>query len=186
MFDKLIETLEDQDWKLYMVVGIAVVVLACLSFGFRAVKNATKETPTQTVVPWTETPDYTPTITQSPTVTLTPTITLTPTKTLTPTPTKRPAEFTATAIKKTQVYMEKYESIARQELINYADNHKGERIKIPGRVLNIIDDRTFQIYIAGSYDAVIVYTKDSFTGLYENHNVEVYGTVNGMYCGTNA
>ncbi len=55
-----------------------------------------------------------------------------------------------------------------------------------GLVFNIIDDYTFQIWLAGSYDAAVIETRETLSGIYKNNFVKVYGTVAGVYEGTNA
>lgn len=128
----------------------------------------------------------TPKIILTSTITLTPTITFTPRPTATKRPTLNVAQITATSVQKTKTFYEQYDTINRQDLVYYAEEHVGEKVQVPGRVFNIIDSHNFQFFIAGSSDAVVVQTRNKYTNLYENDNVVVYGTIEGKWCGTNA
>jgi hypothetical protein len=162
----------------------------------------------------TNTQTLTPTNTNTPTNTPTNTRTPTPTKTDTPTPLP-PATQTALAViaQKTQVMLDAYATqtaraanitataaeISRwatqiapyvqidiRELINYPDNHIGEKVVIKGRVFNIAGDRTFQMYYGWTYDAIYVKTSSKLSQLYEDNYITVYGTIGGEECFSNA
>ena len=123
-----------------------------------------------------------------------------PTSTDTQTPTVSPADIasqtkqavndsrtsTADAIGATATFVADYVTIARGELVSYADKHVLDAVKIQGRVFHIIDDSNFQLFLAGSNDAVYVKTRDPLSGIYENDFVTVYAIVEGYATGTNA
>ena len=90
----------------------------------------------------------------------------------------------ATAARATEIA--RYTQIDYRELINYADAHIGELVWVRGRVFNINSTEEFQMYFAGTYEALYVTTEDPFSGLYENDVITVYGVVGGETCGTNA
>ena len=79
-----------------------------------------------------------------------------------------------------------YKEINWKELNNYPNNHIGEKVIIRGRVFNVVDDTSFQIFYAGTYEAAYITMMDPYTGLYEDSSVVVYGIVMGQGCGTNA
>ena len=79
-----------------------------------------------------------------------------------------------------------YKYIDWRELKSYADNHKGEKVKISIRIFNIVSTSELQGYFAGTYEAVYVSMGYPFSELYENDSITVYGTVGGNYCFTNA
>jgi hypothetical protein len=85
----------------------------------------------------------------------------------------------------TRTFVAQYKPIAVGELVSYADRHIGEDVVIRGRVFNIIDGQTFQMFIGGS-NAVYVQLSEPMTGIYEDDQVTVYGTVLGYVEGTNA
>jgi hypothetical protein len=170
-------------------------------------------TPTLTSIP-TDTPTLTPTETSIPTKTPTNTRTPTPTKTNTSTPlppatqtalavaasktqvmldayatqTARAADITATASEKSRwsTQIAPYVQIDIRELLNYPNNHIGEKVVITGRVFNIAGDRDFQMYYDWSYDAIYVKTRSNLSELYEDNYVTVYGTIGGEECFNNA
>jgi hypothetical protein len=84
----------------------------------------------------------------------------------------------------TAVFKARYLTIPRGELINYADRHVGEDIKVQGRVMNIIDDKTIQIYLEGSWDTVLISSVDP-VNVYKNDWITAYGTIYGFYSGKN-
>lgn len=168
------------------------------------------EIPTQSP---TFTVTYTITPSETPTRTSTPTRTVTPTKTDTPTPLP-PGTLTAEAIAAVRTRASKkatatrvaylngvtatarektaratrvarYEPISGKELQSYANQHKGEKVYFEGRVFNIAGTQVFQMYYGWTYDAVYVETASSFSGLYEDNYIIVYGTVGGEECFTN-
>ena len=116
-------------------------------------------------------------------VTNTPKFTPTPRNTATPTNTPIPPKLlTATAVQKTQQYVESFGTIAWKELNAYTDNHKGEKIKIKGKVFQIIQGIDMLLWYTGTYDAFYVSFLDPYTGIYEDDTITIYGEVLGMYC----
>ena len=164
----------------------------------------------------TNSPTITPTDTNTPSPTATETFTPTPKPTKTSTATPLPPEtLTAEAViaQKTQASLDKtatqdakfsqrtataesiaaratlvakYQPIAGKELVSYANQHKGELVVIKGRVFNIAGTKEFQMYYGWTYDAVFVKTKQTYSGLYEDNYITVYGEVDGEECFTNA
>ena len=92
---------------------------------------------------------------------------------------------TARARYSTATQIARYKPIDWRELTTYPNAHSGEYIYIKGRVFNINSNQEFQMYV-GSYEAVYVVTQTTFSGLYENNWITVYGVVDGETCGTNA
>lgn len=94
---------------------------------------------------------------------------------------------TGTAVVKTATasFIAQYKTIARGELASYADKHIGEKIKIQGRVFNIVDDQDMQIFLPDGVTAVYITSTEAFSGIYENDYVTIYGTVDGFFTGTN-
>lgn len=116
-------------------------------------------------------------------VTNTPKFTPTPRNTATPTNTPLPPKLiTATAFQKTQQYIASFGSIAWKELKGYPDNHSGEKIKIKGKVFQIIDGIDMLLWYPGTYDAFYVSFDDSYTGIYEDDTITIYGEVISSYC----
>ena len=170
------------------------------------------ETSTETTTPTntsTLTLTFTPTQTETATSTATETPTETPTKTTTPTTTETetpmpPRQLTGTALAYTQTeksycitqtalsrlstkeFFDKYKTIPWKELNTYPDKHKGEYVKIRGRIFNVINTKTFQIYYSGSYEAAYIEMENEFDNLYEDDVVTIYAMVYGEICGTNA
>jgi hypothetical protein len=117
----------------------------------------------------------------------------TPTEDSTPTPTITPTLSaagirTATAVAKTATatFLNQYQPIDRRELVSYPNRHKGEKVVVRGVIFNITGERSFQMYLAGSYDAVVVETTAPLSGVYKNSSVKVYGTVEGTITFSNA
>jgi len=80
-----------------------------------------------------------------------------------------------------------YKEINSQELINYAEQHKGELVKIRIRVFNIVSDQELQGYFSGTYDDdAVVDMRVPFSGIYEDAVLTVYGRVQGNDCFQNA
>ncbi len=86
----------------------------------------------------------------------------------------------------TAMFIAEYKPIDRRELTSYPNRHIGEKVIIQGRVFNIIGEYAFQMFLANSYDAVVVRTRDPLEGIYENTFLKVYGEVAGTWIGTNA
>lgn len=127
--------------------------------------------------------------TETPGPTYTPSIPDTPEPSETPVPTLSAKDIraaTATAVKATAVYLADFKPIDRRELVAYPERHNGEQLIVQGRVFNIIDDYTFQIYLANSYDAAVIQSNDLLQGLYVNDFVKVYGLGAGVWTGTNS
>lgn len=93
---------------------------------------------------------------------------------------------TAQSISGTATEIASYGTIANGELITYADNHIGEKVRIYGRVFNIIDLKTLQIYLSGTYDAVYVDLRIALKDVFEDNSITIYGTIAGQACGENA
>jgi hypothetical protein len=99
-------------------------------------------------------------------------------------------QATATMVAQTEMIakLAEYMPANLKELMSYADNHVGEKVFVAGRVFNIVpgEGDAFQIFAAGTYDAVLVQALEPFSDLYENDSVTVYGIVKGQYCFNNA
>ena len=155
--------------------------------------------PTDTSTPThTPTPSDTPTATNTPTPSDTPTVTNTPGPSPTPTPSLTP---TLTPVPTaTPDVREEYGKIVYGELIDYADNHKGEKVRISGSVFNI-GNGFFQIWLNGGTDSVIVSHAACTTlvcvpylledhplpdQIYDGTWITTHGEVGGFLVGTNA
>jgi hypothetical protein len=166
---------------------IAILLIAVLIGGCtpsqklidEAVSKTLTALPTQTRIP-TDTPI--PTITFTPTVTLTRTPQFTPTSTKTKAPTLTSSQKTATSNAATKAYMDLFKSINYKELRDYPDQHKGEQVKVQGRIMQIIGGIDMLVYFSGTYDLFYVVYKTPYSGVYENNQITVYGTVAGNYC----
>lgn len=120
---------------------------------------------------------YAQTQTAIPTNTPTPLYTETPTATPIP-----PRLITATAVQATRQYVAEFKTIPWKELKGYPDNHHEEKIKIAGRILQIIGGEELMLIYPGTHDAFKAVFDTSFTGIYENQTITIYGTVIGEYC----
>jgi hypothetical protein len=195
--------------KVRLFIGIAllfIMILAPLSSSVMA-SNST-QTPTRTpTLTRTRTPTRTPTVTVTPNLTGTQQaenrtataemIGLTRTqqaenRTATAemiglTRTQQADDRTATADSRaaTATFKAQYQQINYRELANYADRHVGDLVKIQGRVFNIIDNTTIQIWLEGSFEAAVISSIEPVYA-YENDWVTVYGTVKGFFNGTNS
>ena len=98
----------------------------------------------------------------------------------------RRATGTALVINNRKTEIAGYSPIARKELVTYPDNHKGEKVVIRGRIFNINGNTELQIWIDDSFDAAYIVMSSSFSGIYENDYITIYGTVWGENCGENA
>jgi hypothetical protein len=96
----------------------------------------------------------------------------------------RTAIARATSAWATQIAL--YEPIDIRELLNYPNNHIGEKVVIEGRVFNIAGTSQFQMYYRWSYDAIFVKTRAPLSELYEDDWIRVYGTIGGEECFNNA
>ncbi len=81
-----------------------------------------------------------------------------------------------------------YLPIDLKPLLDYPDVYAGELVVLSGRVFNIVpgSNEVFQMFAAGTYDALLIETRDSFVDLYENDTVTVYGEVEGEECFDNS
>jgi hypothetical protein len=79
----------------------------------------------------------------------------------------------------TATFVGQYKTIDRRELLSYANRHIGERVVVQGVVFNIAGDNEFQMYWAGTSDAIFVRTIGPLSGLYERDRVKVYGAIGG-------
>jgi hypothetical protein len=93
---------------------------------------------------------------------------------------------TAAAIAATKAFMAEYKTIDYRELVSYADAHIGEKVQIRGRVFNVVDNLTLQVYVAGTYEAVYIESSRPFSGVYENTSLTIYGVVKGFKSFQNA
>ncbi len=160
--------------------------------------------PTYTLYPtYTFYPTYTPLVkpsntplpTRRSTITRTPTITKTPNEVGTETAVARAFGQTMIAIDKnlTADYAKKqatelaaYKPIEWRELVNYANKYVDTKVYVRGRIFHIAGNQTLQMYIAGTYEAVYVETREAFSRLYDNDVITVYGTVGGYKSFENA
>jgi len=162
--------------------------------------EVTREVEVTRVVEIPVTVTWTPTPVNSPTVTPTPTITSTPTNTPTSTPTPnmtqtqiaiynatQGADATATQMARSAKATEiaQYGTIEKRELLTYADQHKGEKIRLEGRIFNINGNTELQIWLGWSYDAAYIVMREPFSGLYEDDWITVYGEILKERCDTN-
>lgn len=93
---------------------------------------------------------------------------------------------TSRAIVQQKTLVASYEEIYWKELITYPDNYIGEKVVVRGRIFNINGDTELQMYLAGTYEAVYIVMDKSFSNIYENDSITVYGVIDGTHCGTNA
>lgn len=82
----------------------------------------------------------------------------------------------------------KYLPIELKPLLDYPDVYAGQLVVFSGRVFNVVpgSNDVFQMFVAGTYDALLVETAESFTDLYEDDTVFVYGEVEGEQCFDNS
>jgi hypothetical protein len=173
---------------------LALCLLAACKPSPAAIQTSIAQTATQDALL-----NPTDTLTPSPTKTPYPTLTPSLTRSLTPTHLP-PGTRTALAVQQMRTLtagyyatrqaatatqsarMAAYQDIYWQELISYADQHIGEKIKVRIRVFNIVSTAELQGYIAGTYDAIYVVMGKDFSGIYEDDSITVYGIVVGNYC----
>lgn len=83
-----------------------------------------------------------------------------------------------------------YGTLPWRELVTYASKHGGEKLRVSGRIFNIVPGSStqLQMFIAGTTEAVYVEMEDPFSGLYEDTNITVYGEVldEGFHCFENS
>jgi len=131
------------------------------------------------------------TATKTLTPTLTPTATLTPTPINSPTPTTPPTatfttwQLTSEAVKATNDFFAQYSYVNQKDFLTYPDKLDGEKIKIQCRIFNVVDTKSIQCYISGTYDAFYVDMKNKFDNLYEDDRITIYGIGDGEHCFTN-
>lgn len=165
-----------------LVLSIFIAVLSsCMQPTEEMIKHAMLETELAMVIGTaTERAKYTAT----PTLTLTPTLTITPSPTVTITPknTLEPRKSTEIAVQSTKDYISSFTKIEWKELKNYPNNHKGEKIRINGRIFQVIDAIDMLLWFPGTYDAFYVSFLEEFSGIYEDDSVTIYGYIEGEYC----
>jgi hypothetical protein len=194
-----------------IILLIVIICLGCLCFAnipqlFNSILkpeptiislkiSSPTNSPTVTLTPM-DTMTNTPTFTPTETATLEPPATLTAiskngtkteiSKNITSTANKIYSGKTATAFSRASTATEiaKYNMIDWRELVDYPGSHIGEFIKIHGQVFNIASNQEFQMFV-GNYEGIYVYTKDPFSGLYQDMWVWVYGVAANTYCFTN-
>ena len=93
------------------------------------------------------------------------------------------AEIRATV----QAVKTEYSTIATRELKTYPDRHTGEKVHVTGRVFNIpTGGGVVQMYFPGTYDPLYVEMADTFSDIFANDSITVYGVVGGTKCFKNA
>ena len=106
----------------------------------------------------------------------------------TPEPTKTQisqVESSQTAIIITQDYRVQFKQIDTRELVSYTDNHAFEAVYFPCKVFKVNNDRDYQCFVNG-FDPVFVTSEYAYSGLYEDDQITVFGTIKGTKCGTNS
>ena len=94
---------------------------------------------------------------------------------------------TAQAKSRRATQIAQYTKISAKELVTYPDSHSGEMIVIRGRVFNVNSNKEFQIWIDGlNHEAVYIVMNTSYSDIFEDDYVTIYGIVFGQNCGTNA
>jgi len=84
----------------------------------------------------------------------------------------------------TATEMASYTTIYWKELATYPENYIGTKVKVSGRIFNIIGS-VIQMYFAGTYEALYVNLREPASGVYEDNSITVYGVVKGYECFTN-
>lgn len=80
-----------------------------------------------------------------------------------------------------------YSDVPSRDLYTYPDDYTGELVKVRGLVFNINGDDELQIFLGGNYDyPAYISFDESFSDIYEDEYITVYGVVVGETCGTNA
>ncbi len=136
-------------------------------------------TETETPLP---TSTATATITNTPTITRTKAPTKTATITFTPEDTKLPWQKTKDVQDKTATYIGSFDTVNWRDFITYPDQYQGKKITISCRVFNVVSTKELQCYVSGTYEAFYVKMKGSFTGIYKDTTLIIYGTGNGEEC----
>lgn len=210
------KTVSKKKIVLGLLIAIIACCVLCLAYGMifnstpsgkatLTAKSINKETDseakTETSKP---TNTFTITVAPSKTVTLTSTLTpIPPTSTITNTSIS-PAELTATASEATKqaksyqstaaqaakiataTYVAEFKEVPWRELSTYPDNFLGKMIIVRGRVFNVVSETEFQMYFAGTYEAVYVVMDEPYSDIFKNDAVTIYGLGLGKMCGTNA
>ncbi|MCX6018015.1 MAG: hypothetical protein NTZ50_05820 [Chloroflexi bacterium] len=100
------------------------------------------------------------------------------------------ADATATAeVRDAEINLfARYLPIDMKRLLDYPGNFTSDLVVVRGRIFNIVkgSNDTFQMYAAGTYDALLIQTENAFDDLFENDNVIVYGEVEGESCFNNS
>ncbi len=165
--------------------AMCLCIMACAP-SQRIIETALAQTQTAAV---TNTPSPTSTRTPLPTRTITSTSlpSNTPTATALPgTKTAVAAFLTQTRVATQVTFMASFKPIDIRELITYPNNHIDEKVMVKGKIFNINGNRELQIWVGGNLDAVYVVMRSTFSGIYEDDSITVYGTIAGESCGTNS
>lgn len=88
---------------------------------------------------------------------------------------------TSGAVTSTATFKAAYKQIDPRELINYPQNHIGEKVIVQGTVFSVhIPDGVIQVYVNGSYSyPLYVEFAGTLSSIYENDYVTIYGTIAG-------
>lgn len=86
---------------------------------------------------------------------------------------------TARARREATAFAAQYTKIDYRQLRDYADNCDGDKIKVTGRVFNVVNSTEFQLYFAGTYDAFYVELNSPVDNVFENDLLTVYGVCAG-------
>lgn len=94
------------------------------------------------------------------------------------------AKTTATreAFSATATYVAQFKEVPWREIATYPEAHSGETVIVRGLIFNIVDNHEFQMYFGGTYEAAYIIMTDSYSDLFENQAITVYGTVDGKNC----
>ena len=102
-------------------------------------------------------------------------------------PTVMPSTLSAEELRQaTATEIAQYQKIDYRELVSYPEEHIGEKVLVEGRVFNVNSTTQMQIFLEGTSDAAYIKTKESFSGIYEDDRVIVYGVIDGENCAENA
>lgn len=73
-----------------------------------------------------------------------------------------------------------------KDFATYPANYKDHKIAFKCEVFNIVDTSQFQCWTLDNSDPIGVLANSTFSGLYEDDVITVYGIGGGEYCGKNA
>jgi len=91
---------------------------------------------------------------------------------------------TEKAIDSLEQEMASYGTIPSYEFVTYSENYIGKKIVIHGEVFNVFNGNILQVWVDGSYNSMIVILRSKASGVYDNDNITIYGTVREKYCYT--